>query len=240
MTPPWRGQSLFGLRDAPVTGAMPRIFESKEFPECVFPTFLLNGPPVNADLWGYFQFDTIHYAPFREQFQALFQPMPQLSPLAEAMRKLRERDRTIVGLHLRLLREANHHFYFPTPQSWTLEHLRRLWPKLRNPVLFISTDLEDFSVEPYQEFNPITRRDLGLNIQWADFYPDFYALTQCDALCISNSTFSFVAAMLNQRAAAFFRPHLFRHAYIPFDPWSSVPLLHRELGTSLAWHRPQA
>ena len=54
-------------------------------------------------------------------------------------------------------------------------------------------------------------------------------MTCADRLAISNSTFSFTAAMLNQRspssAHAFVRPVPDARALVPFDPWDSYPLL---------------
>ncbi len=61
---------------------------------------------------------------------------------------------------------------------------------------------------------------------------DFYVLTQAKALAISNSTFSFAAAMLNTQAREFVRPVIDRYPMTGglkrFDPWDSEPLLHRD------------
>ena len=77
----------------------------------------------------------------------------------------------------------------------------------------------------FAEYQPITIKDLGVELPEAPFYPDFYVLSQCDVLAISNSTFSFAAAMLNERGKFFFRPHLLQEKLIAFDPWNSEPLL---------------
>jgi len=56
-------------------------------------------------------------------------------------------------------------------------------------------------------------------------------MTQADVLGISNSTFSFSAAMLNERATMFLRPHWdFRTRFTSFDPWDAEPLLYHRSG----------
>jgi len=59
-----------------------------------------------------------------------------------------------------------------------------------------------------------------------EFYIDFFMLSQCDVVCTSNSNFSFVACMLNDRAKLFVRPHWdFSTKFTVFDQWDSEPLL---------------
>ena len=63
----------------------------------------------------------------------------------------------------------------------------------------------------------------GLDIE---FYIDFFMLSNCDVVVISNSNFSFVACMLNERAKLFVRPHWdFSSKFEIFDPWDSDLLL---------------
>ena len=61
---------------------------------------------------------------------------------------------------------------------------------------------------------------------------DFFLMTCCDALAISNSTFSFTAAMLatavDGRRCACFRPDPAAAAMVPFDPWDAQPTLKRD------------
>jgi hypothetical protein len=66
---------------------------------------------------------------------------------------------------------------------------------------------------------------LNIELPKANYYPDFYILTQLDVVAISNSSFSFVASMLNERAKFFCRPSLLSNKIIPFDPWDSYVLL---------------
>jgi hypothetical protein len=61
----------------------------------------------------------------------------------------------------------------------------------------------------------------------AEFLVDFFALCRADRLAISNSTFSFVASMLNEGAAECMRPDPKLQALVPYDPWDAEILLDR-------------
>ena len=56
-------------------------------------------------------------------------------------------------------------------------------------------------------------------------YLDFYVMTQADKVLTANSSFSFVAAMLNENATAFLRPCAEKDCLVPFDPWDAEALL---------------
>jgi FkbM family methyltransferase len=226
-TPPWVGQQLFGLHDPPTSRRLPEVRErSSVLAKALVP----NAPEPfrNVDFWGYFQYNSRYYAPHKEYFRSLFRPTPDvLAHVGPMLERLRRRGKTIVGLHLRRLDygyEQSLAHCFVAPSEWYLEWLRAFWPTLDQPVLFVASDEPQKVLADFAEFNPITEKDLGGPLATADFYPDFFLLSQCDALAISNSSFSFAAAMLNQRGTMFARPHLPSKRLIPFDPWSSEPL----------------
>jgi hypothetical protein len=234
-TAPWIGQELFGHRDPPVTAlSLPICAEGRDFAEAIYPAALFAGGPPRFDIYGFFQYHSSHYAPHRDFFRSLFRPVPSVEePLQRALQTLRQRGKTVVGLHLRR-GDFGHGPFFIAPPEWYLQFLRQIWPTLADPVLFIASDEPEKVVGDFSEFKPVTAIDLGAQLPQAPFYPDFYLLSQCDALGISNSTYSFAAAMLNERAKDFRRPDLYLKRLVPFDPWNSLPLLHRELITPLA------
>jgi FkbM family methyltransferase len=233
-TPSWIGQKLFGHADPAPSVGLPQCAEGRDLVEGVFPTALFDSVPQNLDLWGYFQYDTVHYAPHRELFRSLFRPVSSVEEkLKRAIEQLRIGGRTVVGLHLRRGDDGYRQFYV-TPNAWYLDLLRRIWPMLSNPVLFIASDEPEKVLSDFKEFNPVTSSDLGVDLPDAPFYPDFYLMTQCDVLCIANSSFSFAAALLNERTSIFYRPHLGLNRLIPFDPWNSPPLLNGELRLTLS------
>jgi hypothetical protein len=100
---------------------------------------------------------------------------------------------------------------------------------MRNPIVYLCSESP----------GPLVRHFPGLQVLHAGMIPnlppplafllDFYVMTQADALAISNSSFSFLAALLNERAEAFVRPSLEERTLAPFDPWDSPVLLERRL-----------
>jgi hypothetical protein len=169
-------------------------------------------------------------------------PIPEISDgLRESMERLRSLGRTIVGLHIRrgdfvgsMMRQG---FELLIPLNRYRKWLRELWRTLEAPVLLISSD-EDLT-EEFAEFSPVTAQSIGATVSSkydalplsnnqfqrdAKFFPDWYLLTMSDVLIISNSTFSFSAALLNRSARSFYRP-TFDWDFVPFNPWNSEPLL---------------
>lgn len=230
-TPAWIGQYLFGHSNPPISGPLPLVGEQSQ-PYKLSESAILNAPEPfkNVDFHGYFQFHTQYHARYKEYFSSLFKPVPEVEArMAEAMNRLRAKGKTIVGLHLRRGDYKSVHTVVPyltvAPSGWYKEWLNGFWETLDEPVLFIASDEIEDVVADFAEYHPITVKDLGVYLPEAPFYPDFYILSQCDVLAISNSTFSFAAAMLNEQGKIFFRPHLLQEKLIAFDPWNSEPLL---------------
>jgi FkbM family methyltransferase len=228
-TAPWVGNQLFGADDP-----VPR----RPFPQHLEKTYSLadsrlarpDQRPANLDVCGVFQYHTAFYAPHRAAIRALFRPVPALKELLDAgLGRVRARGRTVVALHLRR-GDYGYGMFFVAPASWYLRWLEALWPTLDAPVLYIASDEPEAVAGEFAHYAPMTAKDLHIPSFGADFYPDFYLLSQADAVAISNSSFSFAACMLNERAGTFTRPDLFARRLVPFDPWNAEPLLHRELG----------
>lgn len=219
-TPPWIGQYLFGHSDPPISKQFPLVIEeTNELSEACIP----NCQEVfhNVDFWGYFQYNTKYYAPHKEYFRSLFKPVPELErKMTAALERLRSRGKTVVGLHLRRGDYGYEHF-FVTPNQWYKEWLKGLWETLDDPVLFIASDEPEQVIGDFSEYKPITTQELEIELPKAEFYPDFYLLSQCDVVAISNSSFSFAACLLNERSKFFFRPHRQTEKLIPFNPWNS-------------------
>ena len=219
-TPPWTGNRLFGCDNPQVSRSLPVVRErSNELAEALFPN--TDKPFKNVDLWGYFQYHTSFYAPYKKIFRELFRPVPDIkAKLAKAEKKLRARGNTVVGLHLRR-GDYGYGYFFVAPSQWYLEWLDGFWDTLDKPILFIASDEPEKVLNDFARYDPVTSRDLDLYLPEAECYPDFYLLSKCDVLAISNSSYSFAAAMLNERARFFSRPHLPTRKLISFDPWNS-------------------
>lgn len=269
--PPWIGQSLFGHQDPPVSHRLPPAIERRDVGENLFdvvPEFIpyvekladaescrigaeaLEHGLENVDIWGFFQINTRFYEPYKEYFKSLFQPVEDLkSPLENGLNIIRSKGKTIVGIHIRrgdfiTLPQAG--FTFVVPSKWWYEWLEGIWNELEEPVLFLCSDELDKVVHDFDKFNPITSKDLLINLPGTigdlnlEFYIDFFMLSRCDVVGISNSNFSFVACMLNEHGKLFVRPSLdFSTKFVSFDPWDSEPILYfsgqqPKIGKSLA------
>lgn len=255
--PYWIGQTLFGHQDAPISQRLPPAIEHLDEGENLFdiiPEFIpylekiadaksycvgseaLESGLANVDIWGFFQFHTRLFAPYKEYFRSLFQPVKELkSPLEDGLNILRSQGKTIVGIHLRrgdYITEPQLGFTLAFPANWYCEWLNGIWDELDNPVLFLCSDDLDSILPEFKKFSPVTWKDLEVNLPESmqnlniEFYIDFFILSNCDIVCNSNSNFSFVASMLNERGKLFVRPYWnFSTKFQIFDPWNSEPLL---------------
>ncbi len=169
-------------------------------------------------------------------FRSLFQPVSDLkSALEDGLSILRSKGKTIVGIHIRrgdYIKEPRVGFTLVFPTKWYCEWLEEIWNDLEDPVLLLCSDDLDSVIHDFDEFSPVTWRDLDIKLPERmkdldiEFYIDFFMLSNCDIVVTSNSNFSFVACMLNQRAKMFVRPHWdFSTKFTIFDPWDSEPLL---------------
>jgi hypothetical protein len=224
-TPRWIGQELFGLDDPPISQALPEFVElyDKDPRRMVVPR--LAEPLSNVDFCGFFQYPTRYYAPHKECIRQWFTPVPAIrQPLDEAVARLRERGRTVVGMHIRR-GDYGYAYFYLTPLAWYLRWLERTWAQLDDPVLLVASDELDSVLPALADYHPVAARNLGVGLAQAPDYPDFYLLSQADVLVIPNSTFSFVASMLGQNLRQAYRSHLSDPLDDPpfrrFDPWDA-------------------
>lgn len=254
--PEWVGRGLFGLADPPISKQLPPAIERwsvgrnmfDALPELIRyieqltqlsscrigPEAITEGARA-VDLWGFFQLHTRLLRPHQAYLRSLFRPVAGIeAALQPGLDKIRKQGRTMVGIHIRQGDFAElplFGFTYPVPPVWWRQWLEQIWPKLDRPVLFLCSDALDRVRPVFDRFDPVTSRDLRVElpepVRQLDFYTDFYLLTQCDVLGISNSTFSFAASLLNERGGLFVRPHWdFSTRFIEFDPWDSEQLLY--------------
>lgn len=231
--PKWIGRYLFDCKDPYISSELPVVKQiSPNLKYDLIPN--AKKPYKNVDFRGYFQYHTQYYAPYKDYFCSLFQPKPEIQvSLDKIITTLRSKGKTIIGLHLRRgdysLRSEEH--YFIPPNSWYIDWLNNIWDTLEAPVLFIASDEPHKVLSDFHSFHPITSIELGAILPKAIFYPDFYILTQCNMVAISNSTFSFAACMLNDQARVFMRPYPPKLSLVPFDPWNSDVLYRTDYHT---------
>lgn len=173
----------------------------------------------DRDISGYFCGNTQQWAEWRVQFCALFEPGQKVRALlGKALDNLRSRGNTIVAIHLRR-GDFGYGRFWVAPSSWYITWLKTIWARLHRPVLYIASDLPG-SHEDFAEFNAWSADHLGVDIPGADFLIDHHILRHADYLAISNSSFSFTAAMLNGQARSFLRPDPNLRELVTFAPWS--------------------
>lgn len=225
---PWAGQNIFGFRDPLVDAVAPVVIDGESVSD---PDFYLNREDPIGDLVefrGFFQYPTRHYRPHREAFRRLFVLQPELKRLfGEVVDRLRAGGRPVIGIHLRR-GDYGHAQFFRAPAAWYSAWLRsREWAC--DPVVYIASECPGLLAGHFPG-RRIFHAGMLPNLSPAlAFILDFYVLTQADELAISNSSFSFIAAMLNERADAFVRPTLEDRLLAPFDPWDSEVVLQRRL-----------
>lgn len=101
-TPTWIGQTLFGHNDPHISKQLPELRETTNIIEqgAIIP----NTDEIfkNVDFWGYFQYNTRYYAPHKDYFRSLCEPIPEIKATVElGLKKLRQKGKTIIGIHLR-------------------------------------------------------------------------------------------------------------------------------------------
>ena len=216
--PKWLGQHLFGHKDREIHEYLPVVVENNNE---IFP----GNREIwkNVDIQGYFLYHTSYYRNHKEYFCSLFQPVAEIETLVKvAWEKLRSLGKTIIGLHLQLHSDENNNSVV-APNEWYKIWLHGLWETLEEPVLFIASDnIEEINKGYFAEYNPITVRDLEVEVNLE--YLNFFLLSKCDFVAISNTAFAFGACLLNQTGKYFFRPHFSTAKLIPFEPWNSTPV----------------
>lgn len=228
--PPWAGNQLFATSD-PVPKDVRLAFrqseESIESGKPMHPSSL-----ANHDIWGYFQYHTSYYSSNKQYIRELFEPVGEVAEYVstkyQAMTKGHE---TIVGIHLRRgdYVEHNNYAFYPAPAEWYISWLKSFWHTLETPLLYLASDDLRSVQSSFSEFRPITINSLEPRVSHLDYYLDFYILSKCNMMAISNSTYSFTASMLNSKSTIFARPSRRARQLIPFDPWNSHVLLRENM-----------
>ncbi|NEQ38769.1 MAG: FkbM family methyltransferase [Okeania sp. SIO3I5] len=232
-TPKWVGQELFGHKDGGISEDLPVVVENNN------EIFSGNGEIwKNVDIQGEFLYHTSYYVTQKEYFCSLFQPVAEIEAQVKiAWEKLRSFGKTIIGLHLQLPSDENNNSVV-VPSEWYEIWLHGLWETLEEPVLFIASDnLEEIPLVYFSEYNPITVRDLEVEVNLE--YLNFFLLSKCDFVAISNTAFAFASCLLNETGKYFFRPHCPTAKLIPFEPWNSLPVFRDvdidEVGKSISF-----
>jgi hypothetical protein len=222
-TPDWIGRDLFDLDDPLQQGPLAPMDETTFD---IVGSLMHEGNAVlrDTDLSGYFCGPTGRWARHHDAFRGFFKPGHRVGPLlGPAHERLRARGDTLIVVHLRR-GDFGYGQFWIAPTAWYARWLDSIWGNLRRPVLYVATD-DARTVGELSRFAPLTAAELGVEIPGAEFLADFQVMRDADLLAVSNSSFSFVAAMLNTRAQDFLRPQREAEGLVPFDPWNAPVLI---------------
>jgi len=221
--PDWVGRYLYGCDDPYPSRTLPVLDERDQ--DLVS---LLNLPagqaPADRDLRGYFCGHTGVLAAHASAFRQLFQPVPAVQARLDAIAAhLRLSGHTLVAVHLRR-GDFGHGRFWVAPAGWYLDWLDNLWPRLTRPMLYLATDELDAAGD-FARFAPVLGAPLAGTAGLPDVVVDHWMLSRAPYLAISNSSFSFTAAMLNPDLKEAVRPDPDQRRMVPFDPWQAPVLL---------------
>ena len=224
--PVWAGDDMFEVE--PGVASLPVLPNKVEESGLEFNNSSVTGDPVPrpaCDFSGFFQYHTRYYLPHREMMLRHFAPKGAYAERQKQIRALFDaQSGPVATLHLRR-GDFGTGVFFIAPEAWYLEWLSKLREEHPNLSVYIASDDIDAVRPAFSDYNVLTEADLPPAALAHDFATDFLALTQGDALAISNSSFSFAASMLNTRAVQFMRPVLERERLEEFDPWNAPVLL---------------
>jgi FkbM family methyltransferase len=231
-TSPWVGQELFGFDDPSPVRPFPEWREpvdmlsvADSFRGCVWTQHFREKAPVfnSVDYWGYFMGDTADLAPDKDYIRSLFCFVPEFREVAGSKLAALCGTRRLLAVHLRRGDYGYGHF-FRAPCSWYEKWVRGLGLNPSEWLIYVCSEEPATYRGRFAGFCTADAGDLGVSSDLAA-YMDFYVMTQADQVLVANSSFSFMAAMLNEKASVFARPCAQRQALVEFDPWDAPVLL---------------
>jgi len=185
--------------------------------------FGLNDPPVRPgvkDIGTNFPYDSGWYD--KDLFQSVLHMVPNAA--LDRVIEHAKQDGPVVGVHLRrgdygTFKRRSARWCFRAPTEWYVQWLDANLHRMDGtPTVLIASDDPTEQIPTYQTF----KTD-------GTVLSDFYALTKCDYLLISNSTFSFAASMLASDCQECWRPRLSLKKLVKYDPWDSPVVFKDEL-----------
>lgn len=212
----WMGRELFeDCNDLSISNRPRQQRDFASNPDCIW----LNGEQLaNCNIKGYFQYHTSLYAAHKKYFKKLFRPKSEFRKVGDEF--IKGLPSPLIGIHIRrgdYKRPPNR----VAPIQWYLDWLEKNWGGFDNPTLFVASDEIKTVLEELKEYSPVA---CNTDAEGLSVFLDHYILQHCDVLLASNSTFSFTAAMLNEKGKEFHRPDYQKKTLVPFDPWDSDPI----------------
>ena len=219
--PNWEGRYLFGLQDQLCEGVVLPQLRFRSFTDEDRLLWEGDDPPINVDLWGYFQEIPQCWRKHRQLLRRMFElPVKHQDAIDIWHNDLtRGGKRTLVAVHVRRgdYRGNDLAWFRLVPEELYLDWLRTIWPTLCEPLLFVATDEPNEVLPRFKEFAPISAmsslRHLPGHVR------DFEIMRRADCLAICNSSFSRMAAVLAPSNQRCFLPSFQSQCFTPYQPW---------------------
>ena len=224
--PAWQGKQLFDVDDPSCAGlAFPELRFNGFFDDDR-PLWDIDDPPIDIDLWGFFQEIPECWRRHRLLLRRMFQLSiaHQNAIDARCYAVTRGGRRTLVAVHVRRgdyrnLQLQDAPWFRLVPEEWYLDWLRAIWPTLCDPLLFVATDEPDAILPLFQEFEVVSATFGTAAQALPDHICDFEILRRADYLAICNSSFSRMAAILAPSTQRCFLPSFQTQDFVPYEPW---------------------
>jgi hypothetical protein len=224
--PAWQGRELFNLDDPNCAGlALPQL-SFQGFTDDDRALWEKDDPPIDVDLWGYFQEIPGCWQRHRPLLRRMFQLSVEHQNAIDAWHAdvTHCGRRTLVAVHVRRgdyrnLQLKDAPWFRLAPEDWYLAWLRAIWPTLGDPLLFVATDEPEAILPAFREFETISATFSTTAPPLPDHVRDFEILRRADYLAICNSSFSRMAAILARSSQRCFLPSFQMQGFIPYEPW---------------------
>jgi hypothetical protein len=178
----------------------------------------------SVDYWGYFIGHSRDLAPDREFIRGLFRFQPDFLEFAERrLARLRTVRRRILAVHLRR-GDYGYACFFQAPCAWYEACLRDAGLDPSEWIIYVCSEDPKRYRGRFGGFKTADFSDMGAPDGLAA-YLDFYVMTKADKVLTANSSFSFMATMLNENHAEFLRPCAETERLVRYDPWDADVLL---------------
>jgi predicted SAM-dependent methyltransferase len=220
--PTWIGQQLFDINDNPITRTLEQIQLDNNLPKESL---------TNKDVIGWFQYHTSYYKKYFDIIKKTYQFKSEIKEIFNKKINNIIKNKTLIVIHIRMSDYGTSNTFFVTPIKYYIDWLDDILRSIDNYILYIASDDQGIHKQ-FTKYNIITSKDINVLSTQATYLNDFYMITQANYLAISNSSFSFLGSMLNDKFHNYdtscVRPSLKYDKLINYDPWNSDVLLREE------------
>jgi len=156
----------------------------------------------------------------KRYIQNTLTPLPYLKKTLDShISQLKKNKKTLVSIHIRRGDFVKSNFYVPSSQLF-LTWLKKKWPDLNQPVLYIASDEVEAVKADFFEFEPFSMSDFEKTFYFDDCLTDFYIISQSDIVITGASSFSRLATMCNSKYSQLYWANPNTNSIEKFNVWA--------------------